>query len=80
LTSHFLSGSRAIWGWDDSYIFIGNTKRAVDVVSTTQRKTVMSLQSPYMSAIPCRFDAHPLEVGVLAGATGGGQVYTWTSP
>ncbi|KAK3435696.1 hypothetical protein EUGRSUZ_C00403 [Eucalyptus grandis] len=79
-TSRWISSFRAIWGWDDSYIFIGNTKRAVDVVSATQRKTVMSLQSPYMSAIPCRFDAHPLEVGVLAGATGGGQVYTWTSP
>ncbi|KAF8031363.1 hypothetical protein BT93_D0527 [Corymbia citriodora subsp. variegata] len=78
-TSRWISTFRAIWGWDDSYIFIGNTKRAVDVISRTQRKVVISLQSPCMSAIPCRFDAHPLEVGVLAGATGGGQVYTWTS-
>ncbi|KAI6682397.1 hypothetical protein NL676_036278 [Syzygium grande] len=79
-TGRWISSFRAIWGWDDSYIFIGNTKRAVDVISPTQRKIVKSLQSPCMSAIPCRFDAHPLEVGVLAGATGGGQVYTWTSP
>jgi hypothetical protein len=31
-----------------------------------------------MSAIPCRFDAHPYNVGMLAGATSGGQVYMWT--
>jgi len=31
-----------------------------------------------MSAIPCRFDAHPYNVGMLAGATSGGKVYIWT--
>lgn len=36
-----------------------------------------TLQSEYMTAIPCRFDSHPYEVGTLAGATAGGQVYTW---
>jgi hypothetical protein len=54
-------------------------KRGVDVVSTVQRATVMTLQSPHISAIPCRFYAHPYEVGMLAGATSGGQVYVWTS-
>lgn len=53
-------------------------KRGVDVISPSQKRSVMTLQSPEMSAIPCRFDAHPYEVGMLAGATSGGQVYLWT--
>ncbi|KAI3987847.1 hypothetical protein MKX01_020961 [Papaver californicum] len=69
---------RAIWGWDDSYLFIGNMNRGVDVISTGYRKMV-TLESSYMSAIPCRFSAHPYKVGMLAGATAGGQVYTWVS-
>ncbi|XP_022987507.1 WD repeat-containing protein 76 [Cucurbita maxima] len=77
-TGRWISSFRAIWGWDDSYIFIGNMKRAVDVISRAQRKKVFVLQSPNISAIPCRFDAHPYDVGTLAGATSGGQVYMWT--
>ncbi|KAL4283514.1 hypothetical protein GQ457_16G011560 [Hibiscus cannabinus] len=67
--------SRGIWGtgWDDSYILIGNMNRGVDVISPVQRRTVMTLQSLEMSAIPSRFDAHPYEIGMLAGATSGGQ-------
>ncbi|KAG6676624.1 hypothetical protein I3842_15G161200 [Carya illinoinensis] len=78
-TGRWISSFRAIWGWDDSYVFIGNMKRGVDVISPAQRRTIFTLQSPHMSAIPCRFDAHPYNVGVLAGATSGGQVYMWTS-
>ncbi|KAK6236890.1 hypothetical protein SCA6_012227 [Theobroma cacao] len=77
-TGRWLSSFRAIWGWDDSYIFIGNMKRGVDVIFPAQRRVVMTLQSPHMSAIPCRFHSHPSEVGMLAGATSGGQVYIWT--
>lgn len=69
---------RAIWGWDDSYVFIGNMKRGVDVISTAQAKAVFTLQSPHITAIPCRFATHPRNVGMLAGATSGGQVYVWT--
>ena len=68
-----------MWGWDDTYLYVGNMKRRVDAVSVSQRKTVYALESPLMSAIPCRYDAHPCVVGMLAGATGGGQVYVWTS-
>ncbi|WJZ98270.1 hypothetical protein VitviT2T_016809 [Vitis vinifera] len=75
----WISSFRAIWGWDDSYLFIGNMKRGVDIISTACRKTVMTLQSAHMSAIPCRFSAHPYKVGMLAGATGGGQIYMWKS-
>ncbi|CAN0838544.1 DNA damage-binding protein CMR1 [Linum grandiflorum] len=78
-TSRWMSAFRAIWGWDDSYIFIGNMNRGVDVISSVQRRTVTTLKSPEMTAIPCRFDAHPYQVGMLAGATTGGQVYVWTS-
>ncbi|XVF48470.1 hypothetical protein PTKIN_Ptkin03bG0192800 [Pterospermum kingtungense] len=78
-TGRWLSTFRGKWGWDDSYIFIGNMKRGVDVISPAQRRTVLTLESPQMSAIPCRFDSHPHEVGTLAAATSGGQVYVWTS-
>lgn len=53
-------------------------KRGVDVISPARRKTIMTVQSPDISAIPCRFDAHPDQIGMLAGATAGGQVYVWT--
>ncbi|XP_071699170.1 uncharacterized protein [Rutidosis leptorrhynchoides] len=70
---------KGVWGWDDSYIFVGNVKRGVDVISTEEKKIVTTLESPHLSAIPYRFDAHPLKPGVLAGATSGGQVYIWSS-
>ncbi|XP_057968374.1 uncharacterized protein LOC131157922 [Malania oleifera] len=77
-TGRWISSFRAIWGWDDSSLFIGNMKRGVDVISSARGKAIMTLQSPHMSAIPCRFDAHPCQVGMLAGATSGGQLYVWT--
>ncbi|XP_065848528.1 uncharacterized protein [Euphorbia lathyris] len=78
-TGRWISSFRSIWGWDDSHIFIGNMKRGVDVISRFQRRTILTLESPYISAIPCRSDIHPYNVGMLAGGTGGGQVYMWTS-
>nr|GMC61199.1 WD repeat-containing protein 76 [Ipomoea batatas] len=69
---------RAIWGWDDSYVFIGNKQKGVDVISTYKMRTVSKLQSEHVSAIQWRLDAHQYEVGMLAGATGGGQVCLWT--
>jgi len=53
-------------------------KKGVDVVSVVQQATVMTLESPLISAIPLKFDAHSYEVGMLAGGTSGGQVYVWT--
>ncbi|KAK4792321.1 hypothetical protein SAY86_022756 [Trapa natans] len=78
-TGRWISTFRPIWGWDDSYIFTGNMNRAVDVISLSRKSIICSLKSPYISAIPCRFAAHPFEVGTLAAATSGGQVYTWTA-
>ncbi|KAM5548134.1 WD repeat-containing protein 76 [Rosa sericea] len=77
-TGRWIPKFKAIWGWDDAYVFIGNKKRGIDVISHLQRRAVFTLKSPYMSAIPCRLAAHPYNVGMLAGATGGGQVYLWT--
>ncbi|KAB2618771.1 WD repeat-containing protein 76-like [Pyrus ussuriensis x Pyrus communis] len=77
-TSRWISKFRGIWGWDDAYVFIGNVKRGVNVISPAARRTVLTLESPHMTAIPCRFDAHPYNVGMLAGSTAGGQVYVWT--
>lgn len=78
-TGRWISSFRAIWGWDESYLYIGNMKRGVDVISTSQRRNVATLQSEHMSAIPCRFDAHPFNIGMLAAATSGGQIYIWTT-
>ncbi|KAK9741105.1 hypothetical protein RND81_03G082000 [Saponaria officinalis] len=78
-TNQWVSTFRASWGWDDTHLFIGNMKRKVDVVSVNQRKAVHTLESPLMTAIPCRYDAHPYTVGLLAGATSGGQIYIWTA-
>ncbi|KAI7757402.1 hypothetical protein M8C21_007154 [Ambrosia artemisiifolia] len=79
-TGRWLSSfNRGVWGWDDSYIFVGNMKRGVDVISTEQKRLVTTLESPHMTAIPCRFDPHPFIPGMLAGATSGGQVYIWTN-
>ncbi|XP_058759715.1 uncharacterized protein LOC131633025 [Vicia villosa] len=78
-SSRKLSIFRAIWGWDDSYLFTGSTKGGIAVVSTAQKATVMTLESPLISAIPHKFDAHSYEVGMLAGGSSGGQVYVWTS-
>ncbi|OVA01369.1 WD40 repeat [Macleaya cordata] len=68
---------RAIWGWDDSYLFVGNPKGGVDVIPTNYRKMV-TLESPHISGVPCRFTAHPHKVGMLAGAAEG-WVYIWVS-
>lgn len=69
-----------MWGWDDSSIYIGNMKRGVDVISVETERIVATLDSDLLSSIPCRFDAHPYNPGMLAGATSGGQVYVWTLP
>jgi WD repeat-containing protein 76 len=58
---------------------MGSEKKGVDVVSAVQKATVMTLESPLISANPLKFDAHSYEVGMLAGGTSGGQVYVWTS-
>ncbi|XP_042057638.1 DNA damage-binding protein CMR1-like [Salvia splendens] len=79
-TGRWISTFRGIWGWDDSSIYIGNMKRGVDVISVDEGRLVSTLQSDILSAIPCRFDPHPYNVGVLASATSGGQVYIWTQP
>ncbi|KAF7806496.1 WD repeat-containing protein 76 [Senna tora] len=64
-TGRWLSSFRAIWGWDDSYVFVGNMKRGVDVVSPVDKRIIKTLQSPHISAIPCRFDAHPCEMPLV---------------
>ncbi|XP_060204239.1 uncharacterized protein LOC132632356 [Lycium barbarum] len=78
-TNRWISSFRGIWGWDDSYIYIGNMQRGVDVISVADKKLDFTLRSEHMTAIPCRFDAHQDNVGMLAGATSGGQVYIWTA-
>ncbi|KAK8953810.1 hypothetical protein KSP39_PZI001802 [Platanthera zijinensis] len=77
-TGRWLSSFRAIWGWDDSFLFLGNMGKSVDIISTKD-KTIRSLESPEMTSIPCRFAAHRHRIGTLAGATAGGKVFLFTS-
>ncbi|XP_010429919.1 PREDICTED: DNA damage-binding protein CMR1-like [Camelina sativa] len=78
-TSRWISKFKGVWGWDDSHIYVGNLSRKIDVINPKLKRTVMELQNPLMKAIPCRIHCHPRNVGTLAGATGGGQVYVWTA-
>ncbi|KAL5698782.1 hypothetical protein ACHQM5_029773 [Ranunculus cassubicifolius] len=75
-TGRWLSTFRAIWGWDDTSLFIGNMNKEVDVIHTDGG--ISHLRSYHMTAIPCRFAAHPHKVGTLAATTSGGQIYLWT--
>lgn len=65
---------KAIWGSDDDYLFIGSKKRAINVISTIDKK-VTSLKSTLMTSIPCKLAYID---GYLAGATTEGKVYLWT--
>ncbi|XP_074311279.1 DNA damage-binding protein cmr1-like isoform X2 [Silene latifolia] len=73
-----ISCSRAIWGWDDTYLYMGCKKRRVEVLSVPQGKTTATLESSLVSSIPFQFDAHPCMVGMLASASFG-TVFLWTS-
>lgn len=79
MTNRWISTFRAIWGWDDEHLYVGNMSRAIDVISTTLNATCCNLSSPFMTSIPCRFAAHPLLPGTLAGSTAGGSLYVWRS-
>ncbi|KAK1269954.1 hypothetical protein QJS04_geneDACA013731 [Acorus gramineus] len=74
----WVSNIRAIWGWDDSYLFVGSSIKAYGIVSVPQ-KTITAIHSPQMNAIPRQFATHPYRHGNLACATGRGQVILWTS-
>ncbi|CAH2067956.1 unnamed protein product, partial [Thlaspi arvense] len=78
VTNRWISTFRGVWGWDDSYIFVANRSKGIDVISPKLKRTVKELRDPLMKAIPCRLHCHPLNVGMLAGSTAGGQVYVWT--
>ncbi|XP_020891055.1 WD repeat-containing protein 76 [Arabidopsis lyrata subsp. lyrata] len=78
-TSRWISKFRGVWGWDDSYIYVGNLSKKIDVINPKLKRTVMELHNPLMKAIPCRIHCHPYNVGTLAGSTAGGQVYVWTA-
>ncbi|XP_074311276.1 DNA damage-binding protein CMR1-like [Silene latifolia] len=71
--------SRAIWGWDDTYLYMGCKKRRVEVLSVPQRKTTATLESSLVSSIPFQFHAHPCKVGMLVGAASWGKAFLWTS-
>ncbi|XP_074311277.1 uncharacterized protein LOC141647124 [Silene latifolia] len=71
--------SRAIWGWDDTYLYMGCKKRRVEVLSVPQGKTTATLESSLVSSVPSQFDAHPCKVGMLVGASSMGKAFLWTS-
>nr|BAK04592.1 predicted protein [Hordeum vulgare subsp. vulgare] len=83
-TGRWISTFKAIWGWNDVDLFIGNMKRAIDIISvggddsSVLASNSACLESEHMTAIPCRFSAHPYKVGHLACASSGGKVFFWT--
>ncbi|XP_028109399.1 WD repeat-containing protein 76-like [Camellia sinensis] len=74
-TSSLFLVCRAIWGWDDSYIFVGNLERGLDVISAAKKSTITTMRIPEISYC---FDAHPCKIGMLAGATIDGRVHMWS--
>ncbi|KAG2302573.1 hypothetical protein Bca4012_060902 [Brassica carinata] len=86
-TVRSISNFRGVWGWDDSYIFVGNVAKGIgvnqtkgiDVISTKLKRTVKKLQTPLLKEVMSRLHCHPLNVGMLAGSTAGGHVYVWTT-
>lgn len=74
-----VSAFRGIWGWDDSYVYIGNMRGGIDVISATEKKVAATFKSENMKAVPYRFDAHRYRVGMLVGASSVGEVYAWTT-
>ncbi|KAL1205563.1 Protein DAMAGED DNA-BINDING 2 [Cardamine amara subsp. amara] len=79
ITNRWISTFRGVWGWDDSYIYVANLSKKIDLINPKLKRTVMELHDPLMKAIPCRIHCHPFTVGTLAGSTAGGQVYVWTA-
>ncbi|MCO5604038.1 hypothetical protein L7F22_058195 [Adiantum nelumboides] len=77
MNNRWISTFRAIWGWDDEYIYVGNMKRTIDIISTNYEAECHWLNCPLMTSIPCRLAAHPTRPGILAGCTAGGQIYVW---
>ncbi|KAL6839165.1 hypothetical protein ACP4OV_031056 [Aristida adscensionis] len=83
-TGRWLSTFKAIWSWSGTDLFIGNMKRAIDVIAVDVNENGLSasykacLESEHMTAIPCRFALHPYKVGHLACASSGGKVFLWT--
>eukprot|EP00249_Psilotum_nudum_P001386 c13852_g1_i2 orf=264-1799(+) len=77
VTNRWICSFRAIWGWDDNYIYVANMNRSIDVISTSSRMLTSQLSDSLMTSIPCRLASHPLVEGMLAGSTGGGRVYLW---
>ncbi|KAH9627056.1 hypothetical protein KSS87_023744 [Heliosperma pusillum] len=74
-----ISCSRAIWGWDDTYLYMGCKKRRVEVLSVPQGKTTATLESSLVSSLSFQFDAHPCKVGMLVGASSSGKAFLWTT-
>ncbi|KAF5743164.1 WD repeat-containing protein 76 isoform X1 [Tripterygium wilfordii] len=70
---------RAIWGWDDSHVLIGNREGGIDVMSSALGQKIATLESPCLSTILHQLDAHPYQAGVLAGSAGINQALMWTS-
>ncbi|CAM0948790.1 unnamed protein product [Alopecurus aequalis] len=83
-TGRWISTFKAIWGWNDADLFIGNMERAIDIISVGISNGGLStasnsacLKSEHMTTIPCRFSAHPYKVGHLACASSS-SVFLWT--
>ncbi|CAA7020005.1 unnamed protein product [Microthlaspi erraticum] len=49
-TNLWISSFRGVWGWDDSYIFVGNQSKRMDVISPKLKYEICSMQNPLPSS------------------------------
>ncbi|KAJ6435742.1 hypothetical protein OIU84_000874 [Salix udensis] len=56
-TGRWISSFRATWGWDDSFVYVGNMKRGVDIISprskTSNQDSTKSPHDCYSMQISC---------------------------
>uniref|UniRef100_A0ACD5YUG2 Uncharacterized protein n=1 Tax=Avena sativa TaxID=4498 RepID=A0ACD5YUG2_AVESA len=84
-TGSWLDTFKVIWGWNDTDLYVGDMRGAIDIISVDVNDSGISalnntcLQSEYMTSVPCQLSAHPYKVGHLACANSYGKVFLWTT-
>ncbi|CAM0942777.1 unnamed protein product [Alopecurus aequalis] len=78
---------KAIWGWNDSYLYAGSMSNEIDIISVNVNDSGLSdlklnstcPQSEHMTSVLHQFSAHPYKVGHLACSTSNStKVFLWT--
>uniref|UniRef100_A0ACD5TWW6 Uncharacterized protein n=1 Tax=Avena sativa TaxID=4498 RepID=A0ACD5TWW6_AVESA len=84
-SGRMLAITRVIWGWNDTDLYVGDMRGAIDIISVDVNDSGISalnstcLRSEYMASVPCQLSTHPYKVGHLACANSFGKLFLWTS-